>query len=118
MADTAGKLSQVALSSRLLPDRERGARWSVTSSGDSLKKWVGVVRTHDGRTENTSFIVLDVQSVKNTDDAREKGYDAGTKVSGMKRHIAVDSNGLPHAVHATTANMTDPTSAVAMVMKE
>jgi transposase len=116
VADTAGRLSEVALSSRLLPDRERGARWSATSSGDGLKKWVGVVRTHNGRTENIS--VLDALGVKNTDDAREKGYDSGKKVSGMKRHIAVDSNGLPHAVHVTTANVTDPTSAVAMVMKE
>ena len=74
--DTAGRLSEVALSSRLLPDRERGVRWSATYSGASLKKWVGVVRTHNGRTENTSFLVLDAQSVKNTDDAREKGYPA------------------------------------------
>jgi transposase len=36
----------------------------------------------------------------------------------MKRHLAVDSNGLPHAVHVTTANVTDRTGAVAMVMKE
>jgi hypothetical protein len=102
VADAAGRLSEVALSSRLLPDMERGARWSATYSGDSLKKWVGVVRTNNGWTENTSFLVLDAQSVKNTDNAREKGYDAGKKVSGMKRHIAVDSNGLPHAVHVTT----------------
>jgi hypothetical protein len=38
-----------------------------------LKKLVGVVRTNNGRTENTSFLVLDAQSVKNTDTAREKG---------------------------------------------
>ena len=25
----------------------------------------------------------------------EKGYDAGKKVSGIKRHIAVDTQGLP-----------------------
>jgi hypothetical protein len=27
--------------------------------------------------------------VKNTDSAEQKGYDAGKKVSGIKRHIAV-----------------------------
>jgi hypothetical protein len=32
--------------------------------------------------------------VKNTDTAKEKGYDASKKVSGIKRHIAVDINGL------------------------
>jgi transposase len=29
------------------------------------------------------------------------------KISGIKRHIAVDTNGLPHAIHITTANVTD-----------
>ena len=36
-----------------------------------------------------------------------KGYDAGKKVSGIKRHIAVDTQGLPHAVAVTTAEVTD-----------
>ena len=34
--------------------------------------------------------------MKNADTAMEKGYDAGKKVSGIKRHIAVDTQGLPH----------------------
>ncbi len=37
----------------------------------------------------TSFCIIDAQSVKNTDTAENKGYDAGKKVSGIKRHIAV-----------------------------
>jgi len=45
--------------------------------------------------------------VKNTDTAGQKGYDAGKKVSGIKRHIAVDTQGLPHAVAVTTAEVTD-----------
>ena len=45
--------------------------------------------------------------MKNTDTAEEKGYDAGKKVSGIKRHIAVDTQGLPHAVAVTTADVTD-----------
>jgi transposase len=50
--------------------------------------------------------------VKNTDTAEQKGYDAGKKVSGIKRHIAVDTQGLPHAIHVTTANVTDRTGAL------
>jgi transposase len=50
---------------------------------------------------------VDAQSVKNTDTAEQKGYDAGKKVSGIKRHIAVDTQGLPHAVAVTTADVTD-----------
>ena len=43
-----------------------------------------------------SFCIVDAQSVKNTDTAENKGYDAGKKISGIKRHIAVDTQGLPH----------------------
>ena len=52
--------------------------------------------------------------MKNTDSAGNKGYDAGKKVSGIKRHIAVDTQGLPHAIHITTANVTDRAGALAM----
>ena len=55
--------------------------------------------------------------MKNTDTAKEKGYDAGKKVSGIKRHIAVDTNGLPHAIAVTTANVTDRAGAIEMVKK-
>ncbi len=39
----------------------------------------------------SAFLMIDAQSVKNTDTAGLKGYDAGKKVSGIKRHIAVDT---------------------------
>ena len=79
-----------------------------------LKKWVGEARQSNGRKERTSFCIVDSQSVKNTDSAGSKGYDAGKKVSGIKRHIAVDTEGLPHAIHITTANVTDRAGALAM----
>lgn len=50
---------------------------------------------------------MDAQSVKNTDTAKLKGYDAGKKVSGIKHHIAVDTQGLPHELAVTTAQVTD-----------
>ena len=56
---------------------------------------------------------MDAQSVKNTDSAGQKGYDAGKKVSGIKRHIAVDTQGLPHAIAVTTADVTDRKGALA-----
>ena len=79
-----------------------------------LKKLVGAARRSNGRKEQTSFCIVDSQSVKNTDSAEQKGYDAGKKVSGIKRHIAVDTQGLPHAIHVTTANVTDRAEALAM----
>ena len=57
-------------------------------------------------------MIVDAQSVKNTDSAERKGYDAGKKVSGIKRHIAVDTQGLPHAVAITTAEVTDRSGAL------
>lgn len=62
----------------------------------------------------TSFLIVDAQSVKNTDTAEEKGYDAGKKVSGIKRHIAVDTQGLPHALSVTTANVSDREGAISL----
>lgn len=71
-----------------------------------------MARIDHGKNELTSFCIIDAQSVKNTDSAEEKGYDAGKKVSGIKRHIAVDTQGLPHALCVTTANVTDRAGAL------
>ena len=60
-----------------------------------------------GSNASIAFLIVDAQSVKNTDTATLKGYDAGKKVSGIKRHIAVDTQGLPHAVAVTTAEVAD-----------
>jgi transposase len=63
------------------------------------------------------MVIIDSQSVKNTDTASQKGYDGGKKISGVKRHIAVDTNGLLHAVLVTTADVTDRDGAVQMLTK-
>ena len=55
--------------------------------------------------------------MKNTDSTEEKGYDAGKKVSGIKRHIAVDTQGFPHALAVTTADVTDRDGAL-LALKE
>lgn len=79
-----------------------------------LKKLISKDRINNKRKRKTSFVIIDSQSIKNTDTAEEKGYDGGKKISGIKRHIAVDINGLPHAIHVTTANITDRKGAIAM----
>lgn len=60
-----------------------------------------------GRSARTSFIILDAQSVKNSEPAEHHGYDGGKKIVGIKRHLAVDINGLPQAVHITTADVSE-----------
>ena len=68
-------------------------------------------RTNEGREEATTFLIIDAQSVKNSDPAESKGYDAGKKISGIKRHLAVDSQGLPHILSVSTANISDKAAA-------
>ena len=80
---------------------------AVTTEEALKKNQVVAERRKQGRHEATTFLIIDAQSVKNTDTAMEKGYDAGKKVSGIKRHIAVDTQGLPHALAVTTADVTD-----------
>ena len=50
---------------------------------------------------------LDSQSVKCTAAPGVRGYDAGKKVNGRKRHILVDTLGLLLAVVVTTASVQD-----------
>ena len=73
-------------------------------------------RNDDLRKDKTSFGIVDAQSVQNADTAGEKGYDAGKKVSGIKRHAVVDTMGLPHALLVTTANVTDRNGAIEMIV--
>lgn len=80
-----------------------------------LKKLVGLWRIGNGKLESTSFCIVDAQSVQNTDTAKEKGYDAAKKVSGIRRPIAVDTNGLPQALFVTTANISDKAGAILMI---
>src|SRR5262249_50015818 len=50
---------------------------------------------------------VDSQSVKKAGQGGEKGYSAGKKVTGRKRHILVDSTSLLLAVLVTTADGPD-----------
>ena len=72
-------------------------------------------RNIDLRKDKTTLGIIDAQSVQNADTAENRGYDAGKKVSGIKRHIVVDTMGLPHAVLVTTANVTDREGAIQMI---
>jgi transposase len=57
-------------------------------------------------------LFVDAQSVMITSSAQQKGYDVGKKVPGIKRHIAVDTQGFPHATAVTTADVTDRSGAL------
>ena len=66
-----------------------------------------LVRMSDGRKRHASAGIIDSQSVKSTEVSDERGYDAGKKVNGRKRHILVDTIGLITAVMVLPANIQD-----------
>lgn len=65
------------------------------------------IREADGQEPESSAAILDSQSVKMTDVKGIRGYDAGKKVNGRKRHILVDTLGLLLMVVVHTANIQD-----------
>jgi Transposase DDE domain len=50
-------------------------------------------RERVGREANPSAAIIDSQSVKTTEAGGLRGYDAGKKINGRKRHALVDTDG-------------------------
>jgi putative transposase len=75
------------------------------------------VRIKSGKTKTPSVGIVDSQSVKTTAVAGEcRGYDAGKRTKGRKRHIIVDTMGLLLAVVVHSADVQDRDGAK-LVMK-
>jgi len=55
-------------------------------------------RLLDGGSEEPSAAIIDSQSVKTTESGGPRGYDAGKKINGQKRHIMTDTIGAPLAI--------------------
>jgi putative transposase len=69
-------------------------------------------RERVGRDADPSAAVMDAQSVKTVEEsAGISGYDGGKQVKGRKRHLLVDTLGLPIAIYVTPADLSDPAGA-------
>ena len=65
------------------------------------------LRLAEGRKSQPSAAIIDSQSVKSSETSDERGYDAGKKINGRKRHILVDTIGLVLLVMVLPANIQD-----------
>lgn len=67
-------------------------------------------RERAGREASPTGGVLDSQSVK-APAAKERGFDGGKKITGRKRHVAVDTDGRLLMINLTTADISDSAGA-------
>lgn len=96
------------------------AAWQATGAVTAvMHKLREQVRLRAGRAAEPTAGIIDSQSVKaaETIDQDTRGYDAGKKINGRKRHIAVDTLGLLLAVTVTAAGIQDRDAARPLLRK-
>jgi len=81
----------------------RNAEWFVELNHQLRKR----VRLKAGKESDPSAAIIDSQSAKTDEQGVVRGYDAGKKVKGRKRHILVDTLGLLLTVKVLTADIQD-----------
>ncbi|MFE9356362.1 IS5 family transposase [Streptomyces olivaceoviridis] len=86
------------------------ARWRDMGLAAELHDRLrGAVRAVEGREREPSVAIVDSQSVKGdaTVAFASRGFDAGKKINGRKRHLLTDTLGLLLAVLGTPTSTTD-----------
>ena len=68
---------------------------------------VMLVRERIGRHASPTGVIIDSQSVKTTKAGGPRGYDAGKKINGRKRHALVDTDGRELVLEPHPASIQD-----------
>jgi transposase len=76
---------------------------------------VRMARRKLNRKASPTAAVIDSQSAPTTQAGGPRGFDAGKRIYGRKRHIVTDTNGLLLAVHVHSANVQDCHGAVPLL---
>ena len=98
--------------------REYFHRWRRCGLWEKLNNTLRrQVRQAEGRNEEPSAGIVDSQSAKGSRTSGTKGFDAGKKVKGSKRHILVDTLGLLLCVVVHAANIQDRDGAKLVLSK-
>jgi transposase len=86
------------------------AKWQADGSTETMHGQLrDRVRQVAGRKPVPTAAIIDSQSVRASEEVAQagRGYDAGKKINGRKRHIAVDTIGLLLTVLVTAASVQD-----------
>lgn len=92
-------------------------KWQVDGSwAKVLTALVRKERKRQGREEQASAAAIDSQSVKKASFiCLDSGIDGGKRVNGRKRHLVVDTLGLPLALHISSAQEQDGQAGVELL---